>query len=99
GSPASARSCRWARRSWMRRTAACTSWRSLPSVWCSSYTITTNGHLPYRQPDEKFFLAAVAQRRGETVHRDLDTASDPVGVLTGAEPAQQLDLQVVERFE
>ena len=44
-------------------------------------------------------LAAVAQARGNAVDRKMDAAPDAIIRIAGAMPAQQLDLQVIERVE
>src|ERR1700722_5228681 len=44
-------------------------------------------------------LAAVAQRAGQTVHRQQDSALHQLVVIAGAVTPQQLDLQVVQRLQ
>src|ERR1700754_838626 len=49
----------------------------------------------YRRPA----LPAVAQRGGQTTHRQQDPALDEFVVVAGAVPTQQLNLEVVQRLE
>ncbi len=44
-----------------------------------------------------FALAGVAQRGGQTVHRQLDPDADLMGIIALAEAPQQLHLQQVQR--